>query len=76
MIRKLLCRMRGHVWIVKFNPDRIYLECLECQRETTGWEIDMGDRLIRCGPVNRDRSEDKRVFDELMEIEIGLGCGG
>lgn len=41
-------------------------------------------RCLRCGyvnlgsaaPVRGSEKDTKRIFDELMEIEIGLGCGG
>lgn len=36
---QLLCWMRGHDSIVKFEKDRIYLECLSCGYTSAGWPI-------------------------------------
>ena len=33
------CWLWGHQDFVRFMPGRLYLECLECGRETNGWRI-------------------------------------
>ena len=41
----LSCLVLGHDDWIKRTPGRMYLECLECGRETSGW--DLADRPAR-----------------------------
>ena len=39
-LRQLLCAVRGHDEYLRFQANRVFLECIECGRETPGWNID------------------------------------
>jgi hypothetical protein len=43
------CWFLGHDDWIRRGPDRLYLECLECGRETHGWTIDRIHRADRAG---------------------------
>jgi hypothetical protein len=45
----LKCLMVGHDDSIRRAPARMYLECQECGRETTGWRLDLSSR-INSGP--------------------------
>ena len=38
--RRLVCGVRGHVMVRRFEPGRLSLRCLVCGAETTGWCLD------------------------------------
>jgi hypothetical protein len=50
----LKCWFIGHEDWIRRTPDRLYLECFECGRETQGWATGKspseGDRGARTGP--------------------------
>ena len=37
---RLVCGVRGHVMVRRFEPCRLSLRCLVCGEETTGWCLD------------------------------------
>lgn len=37
---RLVCGVRGHVMVRRFEPGRLSLRCLVCGAETTGWRLD------------------------------------
>ena len=41
------CCFLGHEDWIRRTPDRLYLECFECGRETQGWTIDRTQRSDR-----------------------------
>ena len=66
-LTRLLCR---HEDTMKFEVTTVYLQCLHCGRRTPGWTIKSSAQ------AREEREERKKVFDELMEVEMGLGTGG
>ena len=58
----LKCWFMGHDDWIRRTPDRLYLECLECGRETQGWLI-KNHRVDRAGsafggaPVLTDKGD-------------------
>ena len=47
----LKCWFMGHDDWIRRTPDRLYLECFECGRETQGWATGKGHRTDRAGAV-------------------------
>ena len=43
----LKCWFLGHEDLMRRAPDRVYLECFECGRETAGWTTGSSDRADR-----------------------------
>ena len=44
----LQCCFMGHEDWIRRTPDRLYLECFECGRETHGWTTaDLTDPIVR-----------------------------
>ena len=37
--RKLICSLRGHDYMMEFEPGRVYLYCRHCDTSTDGWQI-------------------------------------
>lgn len=35
----LRCFMRGHAWLMQFEPGRLYLVCGDCGQESPGWRF-------------------------------------
>ncbi len=46
---RLLCGLRGHFMLMRFDPDRLSLCCALCGHRSPGWEI--GARRGSAGPV-------------------------
>ena len=36
---RLVCGVRGHVMVRRFEPSRLSLRCLVCGAESTGWRL-------------------------------------
>jgi hypothetical protein len=36
---RLRCLLRGHSDLLRFEKDRLYVECMDCRRQTAGWDI-------------------------------------
>ena len=53
----LKCWFMGHDDWIRRTPDRLYLECFECGRETRGWATGNGHPIDR----SRDAVEHERV---------------
>ena len=49
------CWLLGHEDFVRCAPDRLYLECIECGRETKGWRISTSRRSSDAGADKRTR---------------------
>lgn len=45
----LKCWFLGHEDWIRRGPDRLYLECFDCGRETHGWTFDRTHRADRAG---------------------------
>jgi hypothetical protein len=39
------CWLLGHEDWIRFGPDKLYLECIECGRETAGWRVAEAGRV-------------------------------
>jgi hypothetical protein len=41
ILQRLWCSVRGHDWIFRVDRKRrvVFLECLRCQKITTGWAL-------------------------------------
>jgi len=51
----LKCWFMGHDDWIRRTPDRLYLECVECGRETQGWATSKGHSSDRAGGVDNPR---------------------
>ena len=38
-IRQLICGMHGHDTLLHFEHDRMFLRCVSCGHQTSGWEL-------------------------------------
>jgi hypothetical protein len=38
-LRQLLCGLHGHDTMLQFEQDRMFLRCVSCGHETSGWEL-------------------------------------
>jgi hypothetical protein len=38
-IRQLICGMHGHDTFLQFEHDRLFLRCVSCGHQTSGWEL-------------------------------------
>ena len=37
--RAIFCGLQGHEHLLRFHGDRMYLRCLECGHESSGWQL-------------------------------------
>jgi hypothetical protein len=37
---QMLCAISGHEYLMHVSPNRIFLRCAFCHRETPGWSLD------------------------------------
>jgi len=51
----LKCWFMGHDDWIRRTPDRLYLECVECGRETQGWATGKSHSSDRAGGVDNQR---------------------
>lgn len=57
------CWLLGHEDFVRWAHDRLYLECIECGRETKGWRISTSRR-------SSDAGGDKRTRGTLNDVRF------
>ena len=38
-VRQTLCGLHGHDTLLQFEQERMYLRCVSCGHETSGWEL-------------------------------------
>lgn len=38
-LRQALCGLHGHDTLLQFEQDRMFLRCVSCGHETSGWEL-------------------------------------
>lgn len=38
-LRQATCGLHGHDTLLQFEQDRMFLRCVSCGHETTGWEL-------------------------------------
>jgi hypothetical protein len=38
-LRQVMCGLRGHDAMLHFEQERMYLRCVSCGHQTTGWEL-------------------------------------
>ena len=38
-VRHMLCGLHGHDTLLQFEEDRMFLRCVSCGHETSGWEL-------------------------------------
>ena len=38
-LRQMLCGLHGHDTMLQFEQERMFLRCVSCGHETTGWEL-------------------------------------
>ena len=88
-LTQFFCGLRGHVDVPIFESDRMALKCVECFRETDGWNLSKDGRIVDGQTSSRvegpkspltaimiSRREARDLYQELQDIEMGLGCGG
>jgi hypothetical protein len=42
-IQQAVCGLRGHAELMQFEKDRMFLRCLSCGHESSGWRLDRPD---------------------------------
>ena len=45
-IRQLICGLHGHDTLLQFEHDRMFLRCVSCGRQTSGWELNEAQPTI------------------------------
>jgi hypothetical protein len=45
--RQLICAIRGHDDYMRFEKNRVYLQCIDCGHESPGWTVDTQRPAIR-----------------------------
>ena len=70
----------NHVWcgmwtkhansILHFAGTKMYLECHSCGFKTPGIDVKSMPKQVMT------QADIRAAFDELMDVEMGLGCGG
>jgi hypothetical protein len=48
---RLVCGVRGHMMVRRFEPERLSLRCLLCGAETTGWRLGQSRLAGRPAPT-------------------------
>jgi hypothetical protein len=38
-LEQLLCGIHGHDFVLRFEPNRLSLQCVNCGHETSGWSM-------------------------------------
>ncbi len=38
-LRQIVCGLHGHDTMLQFEQERMFLRCVSCGHETTGWEL-------------------------------------
>lgn len=38
-LRQVMCGLHGHDALLQFEHERMYLRCVSCGHQTTGWEL-------------------------------------
>lgn len=38
-VREMLCGLQGHQHLLQFQRDRMFLRCLSCGHESSGWKL-------------------------------------
>ena len=51
--RETICGIGGHAMVLRLDPGRVSLQCMECGRNTPGWAIGPQAALIRMEPSRR-----------------------
>jgi hypothetical protein len=69
--RQIACGVSGHDYLRHASPDRIFLRCATCNRETPGWHIDVA---IRGGVRSRARRLGA-VVAVVVSSRTGANCG-
>ena len=46
-LRRLICALRGHEEYLRFEKNRMYLECVACGHESPGWTIDSRRQVLQ-----------------------------
>jgi hypothetical protein len=45
-VREIFCGIHGHEHLLQFQPDRMYLRCLSCGHESSGWELNEARPIV------------------------------
>ena len=61
------CLLWGHEDLVRRTADRMFLECAECGRETSGWEV------RAAGTARPSRDVEARGTGRILDIAKRLG---
>lgn len=54
-IHQMYCGLHGHDSLLRFERDRMFLQCASCGHETPGWELSAVPR-----PIVRARGDSRR----------------
>ena len=66
------CWLLGHEDFLRCTDDRLYLECIECGRETKGWRIGKGSRSLAGGDRRTHRMVTYARFTTTEEKPAAL----
>ena len=46
-LKRLICALRGHEDFLRFEKNRVYLQCIECGHESPGWTVEARRPVLR-----------------------------
>jgi hypothetical protein len=45
-VREIFCGIHGHEHLLQFQADRMYLRCLSCGHESSGWKLNEARPIV------------------------------
>ena len=52
--RETICGIGGHAMMLRLDPGRVSLQCMDCGRNTPGWTVGARAAVIRVEPGRRN----------------------
>jgi hypothetical protein len=46
-LKTLLCALRGHDELLRFEKNRVYLQCMTCGHQSPGWTVEARRPVLR-----------------------------
>ena len=71
-VQRVMCGLRGHDTVLRFERHRLSLRCLNCGHETTGWSLRPDGRRAQVQAANFSMSH-ARAFRRWHRVVEALG---
>jgi hypothetical protein len=63
-LKQLICALRGHEDYLRFDANRVYLQCIECGHESPGWTVDVRRPVLRF-QAKRENSSGHELIQKI-----------